>query len=139
MNDLTARSEYAKGLRALADILEASDAVPIPADGSILPLGISFWDKETAQAEMIAARRAIGGAWDKEVDNSYYRLRAKLHGLNLELHAYRDAVCTRVVTGTHEETVQEPVSYKSVTKTIEDVEWVCEPFLDDGQLLDVAL
>jgi hypothetical protein len=46
----------------------------------------------------------------------------------------RDAVCERIVTGTHEVTVpaQPAIRAKKATTTVvEDVEWVCGSLLSD--------
>jgi heme-binding NEAT domain protein len=51
----------------------------------------------------------------------------------------REEICERIVTGTREVTVEVPdpeqlaaVPTVSVTKTVEDVEWICRPLLDDA-------
>jgi hypothetical protein len=138
------RADYVKGLRALADILEASPEVPLPYTGSVSEIAINaFLHSKDPRAAIVATVRAFTGvAWDKETrdgkgsDDSYFDMLGSLHGLRLRLTSYRDAVCERVVTGTREvtETVKDPAKLAEVpeievTKTVEEVEWRCAPIL----------
>lgn len=140
---MNARSDYTAGLRALADLLDANPDVPLPSRlgrdfswavfGSKVPTGQKV---PVALADL--ARTLIPGVRNKRADDGYFRVSGKLHGLNLEVWAMREAVCTRVVTGT--ETVTRgvldaaalaAVPTTTVTETVETVEWVCAPLLAD--------
>jgi hypothetical protein len=140
--DDTSRREYAAGLRKLADIIDDCPEVPLPYEGTNSPLMITFFrfeydtDEDVRQA-MMAARKAIGGQWDKDASSAYFNLDRHLFGLKLQLTAPRESVCERVVVGTHEETKQKPIKYETVTETIEDVRWECSPVLS-GKSLDVT-
>ena len=138
MNDSDKRAEYTKGLRALADLLDANPDLELPYTGSgseilIIP------DRDGDQKAQIAAwARALPGEKSKGVRGDAFDLYGSLHGLKLLVIVQRDQVCRRVVTGTREVTEQVPdpdalaaVPTVTVTKTVEDVEWVCEPILSE--------
>jgi hypothetical protein len=134
------RAAYIKGLRALADVLEQTDDLPLPFDGHLDPITFHFLGTADPRAELAAATRAIPCDWTKRVFDSrntaYFDLRGQLHGLKVNLSAFRDDVCERIVTGTHQvtETVKDPEALAAVpeievTKTVEDVEWRCGSIL----------
>jgi hypothetical protein len=141
--ELQRRAEFVKGLRAYADALEANpEALPLPYHGIATEIVMYFLDADDPRAEMAAAARALHCNFRKSVVESEndpggtLRLSGKLHGLGVELAAYRSAVCERVVTGTHEvtEKVQDPEALAAVpeievTRVVEDVEWICSPVL----------
>jgi hypothetical protein len=134
------RVGYVMGLRALADVLERNPDVPLPYQGITSPIVTYFLHTENPRAELATAARAYPCDFRKEYEGdgegATFRLAGKLHGLNVELVAYRNAVCERVVTGTREvtEKVKDPEALAAVpeievTKTVEDVSWVCSPIL----------
>jgi hypothetical protein len=133
------RAEFVKGLRALADVLEGHAEVPLPFTGTASALCISFLCRDDARSAMAAAARAFPCSWDKRVwgdETAYFDMVGSLHGLQVKLNAFRDAVCERVVTGTHEvtEVVKDPealaaVPEVEVTRVVEDVEWICSPIM----------
>lgn len=128
------RQAYIDGLRALATVLEDHPEVELPVEGTILPLAFNFWGDD-ARERMAAAARAIpAGAWAKQAGDTYFKLDGKLAGLNVQLAAHRDAVCTRVVTGTEDREVEEevtPAVVRKVVKSVEVVEWQCGSILAD--------
>jgi hypothetical protein len=134
------RAEYVKGLRALADVLEANPAVELPYAGSGTELTISLLSVADPRTAMANAARAFPIKWDKNAwgpaGTAYFSLRGSLHGLRMEICAYREAVCERVVTGTQEvtKTVKDPEALAAVpeievTETIDTVEWRCGSIL----------
>ena len=136
------RAEYIKGLHAFADALEAHPDVRLPYDGTETDITTYFLSGDDPRAAMAAAARAFPCDFRKEVteDGDHaagtLRLKGKLHGLRIELVAYRTAVCERVVTGTREvtETVKDPEALAAVpeveiTKVVEDVVWECHSIL----------
>lgn len=132
------RAAYAKGLRQLADVLEASpEAVPLPYEGNSSRITFHFLGGADPRGDMAAAARAIPCDWRKRTTEhdsgaAYFRLQGELHGLKLELVAFREAVCERVVTGTREIEVEEevrPAETRKVVKQVETVKWVCHPVL----------
>jgi hypothetical protein len=147
---MTDRAEYIAGLRQLADLLEQNpDALPLPYEGRSGAITFHFLSGEDPKAEMAAAARAIPTRLDKSGGDSYFDLTGSLHGLKIELTAFRDAVCERVVTGTETvtEQVRDPeaaeqalasVPLVEVTRTIEHVEWRCTPLLADTSTLGGA-
>jgi hypothetical protein len=137
------RASFVAGLRAYADALEANpETLPLPYHGIDTEIVMYFLDAADPRAEMAAAVRALPCNFTKSVMESSLnpggtlRLSGKLHGLGVELVAYRNAVCERVVTGTREvtKTVKDPEALAAVpeievTETVEDVEWRCGSIL----------
>lgn len=126
------RAAAISGLRKLADLLEAHPELPLPYHGFGVPAKIYMLGSD--RSAFVDAVRALPGKADKRVDNDTYRVSVKLHGLEVEVVAYRDDVCERVVTGTREvtKTIPDPnvvVPVVEVTEVVEDVEWVCSPLL----------
>ncbi|MEV4161437.1 hypothetical protein [Nonomuraea dietziae] len=134
------RAEYVKGLRALADILEAHPEVPLPYDGSSPDYGrITFSDflhSKDPRADMAATRRALGVPVAKSAREDYFDLHGNLHGLYFTLTAFRSDVCERVVVDRQEIDVEVPdpealalVPKVKRTEVVEQVEWRCSPLL----------
>ena len=128
------RAGYIAGLRLLADALDAHPELPLPSTNAITFHFLS--DSADPRAEMAAAARAIPCTWAKVVLDgekwSYFELHGKLAGLRVELTAFRDAVCTRVVTGAEERELVEvvtPAVTRKVVKLVEVVEWQCGSLL----------
>ena len=130
------RASYVSGLRKWADILEAHPQVPLPFYGtdSKSPVLINFGGEGTRD-ELAAARQAIGGQWEKTVDEAWLNLNGQLDGFYIQLYASRDAVCTRRVVGTEEREVEEevrPAETRKVRKQVDVIEWDCHPILGGG-------
>jgi hypothetical protein len=131
------RAAYIAGMRKLMDILEADPGLPLPTEGTRLPLGWGLWD-DGARDQMAALARAIPCRWEKSAREgydggpAYFDLTGSLDGVTLAVTAHRDAVCTRVVVGTEDREVQEtvtPAVTRTVIKPAEVVEWQCGPLL----------
>ena len=133
------RAEYVKGLRALADALEAHpDDLPLPYEGDGSVIHFMFFSGKDDRAAMAAAARALPVSWRKDASDpvnggaAYFDLLGELHGLHLKLTAFREAVCERVVTGTREVEVEEvvkPAETRKVRKEVPVVEWRCHPVM----------
>ena len=151
--ELARRDAYIKGLRALADALEQNPGdLPLPYEGNVSDITFHFLSAADPRAEMAAAARALPCNWRKNVSDytarggeAYFDLKGELHGVKVELTAYRADVCERVVTGTREvtEKVKDPealaaVPEVEVTRTVEDVEWVCHPVMAPQATGDAA-
>lgn len=144
----TRRAGYVSGLRKLADLLEQHPELPLPYHGSDSTITFMFLHGPDAKARFAAAARVIlygtGGELEKHVSDGgeygdYFDLVGAIDGLKIELTAYRDAVCERIVTGTREvtKTVPDPaikVPTVEVTETVEDVRWVCRPVMASSVL-----
>lgn len=145
MTNTDKRADYIKGLRALADLLETHDELPLPSTGHRdafdwwLP-----WDVEDAKATMATIARLLPGEKKKTVGelggSAWFTLAAQLHGLRIDVNASRENVCTRVVTGTREITEEIPdpdalaaVPTTTVTRTEEIIDWIYEPILADRE------
>lgn len=135
------RAAYLKGLRALADVLEQHDEIPLPHVGRTTAITIWFTiGSSDPRSEMAAAAKAIPCTWHKNAwessEQAFFELQGTLHGLSIDLTAYRDAVCERIVTGieTVTERVKDPealaaVPEVEVTRQVPTVEWRCHPLL----------
>jgi hypothetical protein len=134
----TDRTEYVAGLRQLADLLEQHDELPVPYEGSATSMTMYFLSQ--GRDAFVAAARVMPGRLDKKVRDTVYELRARLggdDGLKVDLAAYRNDVCERVVTGTETVTKRVPdpnvtVPMVDVTETVEHVRWECKPLLSGG-------
>ena len=125
-------ASLADKLREAIDFLEAHPDLPEPYYTISHRLSWGFHNSDEAAADMAAIVRAIGGKWDKNIDEEYYRLDSRVGGLDLEVWAFRKQVCERVSTGTVEVTVDVPTAFESVTKTVETFEWQCKPILAEA-------
>lgn len=113
-----AREDTIKGLREMADFLEAHPAVPVP------------WFFEHAfvetKAEIVRIARE-GGGWDKAHAGGYFSLRKEFSGgVVFSVSVAREQVCERVVVGHH---IVPAVNLPE--RVEEDVEWVCDKALLD--------
>jgi hypothetical protein len=135
MNADDRRAGYITGLRALADILEGNPELPLPWQGTpSSPLTFHYLTGENPRRGMALAARVIPCKWAKSEQESqdgrlaWLNLDGQLHGLHIQLDAYRDAVCERVVTGTVDREVEKiitPAVTEKVTETVPVVEWRC--------------
>lgn len=135
---MTDRPGYIAGLRALADLLEQHDEIPLPSSPGTRRSGGVQWylfgdkhehaDQKARAAEMV---RLIPGRFEKYETGDLFRFGGSLAGLPVEIIVDRPAVCERVVTGTREVkrevTIPVETRTETVTETVEDVEWVCQP------------
>jgi hypothetical protein len=128
-------AQQAAGFRKLAAFIEQNPEVaPFAA---YLDDGINVfhvWGKDDAQM-IIRAALASGAKVDKRYFNDTFSADFTFGAVKVSLLGNRAAVCEKVVT-TREviEEVPDPqalaaVPTVTVTKTVEDVEWVCRPLL----------
>lgn len=130
----------AAGLRVLADMIEANPELAQNFEHTLGGSGIYMHGRTgDAAAEMAAIARiarAYGAKTDKVISDKMYNLVLDLGAVKAEFLAFRDEVCERVVTGTREVTEEVPdpealaaVPTTTVTRVVEDFEWVCKPLL----------
>lgn len=147
--DITTATVSAR-LRALADVLDAHPGLPDPyisASGSgsgkveahwylhIHELNEDLPGQKTAAAAIV---RTFGGTWDK-ADRTYdngFEFTQTRDGIELQVVVNREAVCERVVTGTHEVVVvaakpAQPAmdALPEHVQVVEDVTWRCSSLL----------
>lgn len=139
VQEITERAAaLAAGLRQLAGLIENLTDETLLADyeGSFSDILTPVNGKDELAAH-IRAGLAAGAKVTKYFSPGFAG--AYLHFGPVAVRPYdsRDAVCERVVTGTREVTEEVPdpdalasVPKVTVTKTVEDVEWVCKPLLD---------
>lgn len=139
------RADYIAGLRLLADALERSPEVPLPYEGASTDMTFHFLSGDDPKAAMAACARPLPTSFTKNADGKYFDLHGKLAGLRVNLTAFREEVCERIVTGTRQVEVEEPdpealAAVPKVTKTVtvEDVEWRCHPILAAEQKAEVS-
>jgi hypothetical protein len=93
--ELRDRAAYIKGLRTLADLLEAAPGLELPDTGSGPASGLdwNFLRNETDEVwrEELARLARVEGVlpckWDREVSGDYIWVRGQIHGLWVELTA----------------------------------------------------
>jgi hypothetical protein len=136
----------AAGLRRLADMIQANPELAIqfryPIHNMNVPISRNTDEKAALAATVRAASRA-GAVIVKDTFGTGDVLvgaRVTLGEVQFSVWGRREQVCERVVTGTREVTEEVPdaealaaVPTVTVTKTVEDVEWVCRPLLADEQ------
>ena len=120
-------SEYVAGLRDLADWLEAHPDLDVYGGGVT---AMPHDDKETVKTWATAMKPCT-----KNYSDSLFQLKRMFGPIELRASFWRTAVCEKIVT-TREVTefVPDPsvdVPMVEVTKTVEDVEWVCAPVLSE--------
>jgi hypothetical protein len=123
-----AREQYIAGLRALADALDADETLPLPISEIAWPVW-GYEGDEAAAATLAKIARLMDGPVRKKYDDDFFLLFGTIRGLPIRPWAMRDMVCRKVVKGTKEITENIPTGFETITKTVEDVEWVCEPLL----------
>jgi hypothetical protein len=139
---MTGRSEFTAGLRQVAGFLDDHPEVPLPYLGggtdSKLPT-LMIFPLEDQRAVMGAVARAMGHATKAPKTYSdgteLFQVWRDFAGITLCAQADRNAVCTRVVTGTEEREVEEvvtPAVKRKVVKQVDVVEWKCQPLLADA-------
>lgn len=131
------RTAVIASLLELAVLLEQNPDLPLPWQLDSGTLDIHLMRSDDPRGELARIVRMLPGEVRKEVwgdKTPYFTAHAKVGSIRLDVTTYRDQVCERVVTGTREvtETVPDPhvvVPLVEVTKTVEDVEWVCGPLM----------
>jgi hypothetical protein len=108
----------ASGLRRLADMVEAhpqiADFLAYAVGNLNCPVGYQD-DPKDALALALRAGKSAGAEIEKTYDE-WAGVRLSFGPVRPWFYADREAVCERVVTG---------------TQTVETVEWVCRPLLED--------
>jgi hypothetical protein len=124
-------------LRTIAAWLESHPEI-VPYEVAVHPLTFDGKPIEVAvygldAAGIAAAIRSIGGRWDKKAEGVLFEARYQIApDAVLALHAARENVCTRVVTGTMTVTEPDPEALAAVpkiTREVETYEWRCDPLL----------
>jgi hypothetical protein len=115
------RAEFVKGLRELADFLEAHEALPVSS---------SFFVNVYCSSKdgFLAAVRAIGNRGEKEISDEWARYQVWFGPIKYYVYTDREAVCTKVVKGTE----YVPQAFIPA-HTREIVEWQCEPWLEPAK------
>lgn len=128
------RAGHIAGLRALADLLEQHDELPLPYD--VTALWISSGPRPEQRAIAQTFTRVMPGTIRKGVRGDAFDLDGEIGPIHVGLIVQRDAVCQRVVTDVTEVTREVPdpdalaaVPMITVTETVEQVEWICSPVL----------
>ncbi|MFI7642426.1 hypothetical protein [Nonomuraea sp. NPDC049400] len=89
----TKRTEYIKGLRAFADLLEAHPEIPRSHHGQRAAEELVFFNGDNAVAHALTYIGAMDEAPVIKVEpKGYYRLRVvgRIHGLHIELYLKAD-------------------------------------------------
>jgi hypothetical protein len=129
-------AQQAAGLRALADMIERNPNLASHTKYTFVQID-TFADTQSEIRDFVRAGLAHGAEVTKDAKGDVW-FTAKLAWGPVVLHvnARREQVCERVVLGTREVTEEVPdpealaaVPKVTVTKTVEDVDWVCRPLL----------
>lgn len=125
------RSEYVRGLRQLASLIESNPLLPLPLDGSHAkwaPINILAHDFDTFRA----AVRAIRGTKGRSPTGNLYVGNA-IAGLHVRVTLFsEEEVCERVEVGT-EKVLEQRVVREAEVEEVEVerpvYEWRCPPIL----------
>jgi hypothetical protein len=124
------RAEWVDGLRQLATFIEEHPDFTLPTCASVVVL-VTEMPPEQARAEMARLARQLGNA-EKNTYGDWFEVARKFGPHSLDINAYRQQICERVVVGTETVEVADPNAPK-VTITRDKVEWKCPP-----SILEVA-
>lgn len=144
-------ADIAADLRDIADVIEddphlADTVAQLFRDAmwprhALAPADPMRKDPRAVIAEAIRQFKPLAsGPVEKDYSGDYFNAVIPLRALRLRLIDMRDAVCTRVVTGT--ETVTEEIpdpdyiaAAPTITQTreVETVEWQCSPIMAAGE------
>jgi hypothetical protein len=131
----TLAHRQAAGLRALADMIEANPELADHA-GYLDASNVFYVQDKAAMAAIARAALAHGFEVMKDAFGDVYKVLLKHGPVGFAALASRGEVCERVVTGTREvaEEIPDPVALAAVptttvTRVVEDVEWICKPLL----------
>ena len=123
-------SEYANGLRLVADFLEANPDVPLPEDTLT---SYSLHDKK--RLSIVARALSHGGRCEKVYEDTIVNLKRDFGGIILRYIGVRSNVCTQVKVGTKVVPEQyvppRPAVEAHVVPEHEEAiyEWRCDPVL----------
>jgi hypothetical protein len=143
-SDKNAVDEIVAPLRALIDFVEANPELAghfrHGSFSKVLIYAGGIHDPREVMAEFIRAGLATGAKVTKDFDgDNWANVHVKFGPIDIEVYGKRAEVCERVVVGTEEveEEVADPealaaVPKVKVTKTVEQVKWVCHPLLADA-------
>lgn len=123
---IAALRDLGNGYIKLAAAIEAHEEIPAPHVSSFSGAYVLLctWSAE----ELAAAARAMPWTLRKEADEKYFRLHGDLGGLDVQLYAPREKVCT--ITGYEDREVVEvitPAVTETVTRSVPV--WECAPVL----------
>lgn len=132
--------EVVEGLRKLAACIETNPHLTQHVKVHLSRILVAVWTREDIAA--FARAGARHGTVTKHANGDWAGVDVAFSpAVGLHVYAGRDAVCERIVTGTHEVTEEVPdpellaqVPVVTRTRTVEDVEWRCAPFLADGSV-----
>lgn len=142
----TLAQQLVAGLRDLAAFIQNNPDLA-PGFRGLTFSGIKahlFAEDKAAQLGRYAQAAARHGAKvSKDIDDNWHNVILQFDGVKVEVLAYRDEVCERVVTGTETVTkkVKDPealaaVPEVEVTEERETYEWVCKPLLGGDPAAD---
>lgn len=126
MSDNT-KEDLVKGLREMADWLEANESIPVASWGTVFGVDLNVYGEDRDQA--LGTVRSSSGPWEKRYIGSSFELIRKFSGgCKYSFNISRAAVCDRRVVGTELVEVPDPNAPK-ITEEREVVEWDCHPLL----------
>jgi len=133
--------QLATDIERYAAFLRANPAIAadIRADQKFL-IYISPGDEaKQKMADVVRAGKAHGATITKETSDEFAGALLQFGSVTVKVYADREVVCERRVTGTRTVEVEEQdpgalakVPTRTVTRTVDEVEWVCTPILDTG-------
>lgn len=135
--DTDERTDLIRGLRELADFLEARPEVPVQGCLSTTVDAFAV-DDEDKLGQMRKVARAMGSARKRSLPSHMILTKDFSGNVRYEFNAEREQVCKRIITGVEHVEIEEP-DPKAVaalpkvkrTEKREIVEWECPSLLAD--------
>ena len=118
-------------LRDLQELIDFLDAHPELLRPSNIEIGVYDFPKEDIETAGKIAQALK--TFEKDTDETFFRLVKKFGNVSIKYVFYRSAVCTKRVIGTKTETKMIPASdAPMIEKTIETeiIEWDCPALLE---------
>lgn len=132
-NELLTNVGFADWLESLARIYRENPKLPRPYHLENETVFIFCMDKDT----LSAAVRAFGSG-AKSTDEQgliFIPQMASDVGIKLQIYGFKDRICQKVQTGTKIIPAQEArVISAQPEREVPTFEWICAPFLDDGNV-----
>jgi len=120
----------------LPDLLEAMKAAGRDREWWMTSCETVYTSCASAE-EMSEVRAAIGGTWKKRVspgEFGFFELEREFGPFTLQLSAWRNTVCEKVVTGTRTVQKPDPEAVVPLVDVVEEVfEWRCSPLLEKAE------
>ena len=110
--------EFVDSFRQIADFYEQHPNCPLPFVATL-----NICSVEGVRGLAGVAREF--GECTKDFEGNMCKVSRQFGEINLQAIDWKENVCKRIVTGTHEERVEIPLTFEEHIRMVEDVRWEC--------------